>query len=117
MKIQNPAIGIMQSAEFKDTKVFQIACDCHTLDHSIHMWVEVGGDTETQDVEVTFYVNTWTPPFDNILARIKSAINILFRGVDCKEHSLILKKQAALNFAATIEKTVKELEPHSRTTY
>jgi hypothetical protein len=109
-KVQTPAEGIMQTGEWRDAKTYVIACECSDSEHQVNMWIEVDGDDETQDVQVGFYVDTWTPFWDSKFNRFKAAWDILFKGVNRQEHHLLLRKQAAVNFAKTIEKVVKELE-------
>jgi len=41
---------------------------------------------------------------------LKAVYEILFKGVHKQEHHMLLDKQSALNLAAAIESTVKELE-------
>ena len=110
MKAQTPAQGIMLDADFRDAKAYTIACDCHDGDHQVHMWIELNGDDDTKDVEMIFYVNTTTPFWKPGFSRIKAAWDILIKGYREDHHSLILKKQAALNVAGTINRVVKELE-------
>jgi hypothetical protein len=109
--IQTPAQGIMLDRDYDDgSKSYTIACDCHDGDHQVHMWIELNGDKDTKDVEMTFYVNTTTPFWKEGFSRIKAAWDILVYGYREDHHSLILNKQAALNVASTINTVVKELE-------
>jgi hypothetical protein len=108
---QIPAHGIMQTSEYNEAKSYRIGCDCHSTEHDVHMWIEVEGDTECQDVQVGFFADMTTPVWDKNFNRIKAAWNILVYGYQRQEHHLILKKQTAINLAGTIEKVIKELEP------
>lgn len=110
MKYQKPAQGIMLQNDWGDAKTYHIECECTDPDHAVKMWIEVNGDTEVQDVEVSFYVETWTPFWDTKFNRFKAAWDILVKGVNRQEHHMILKKQAALNFAGAVTDTVKQLE-------
>ena len=110
MKAQTPARGIMLDANFGDSQVYTIDCDCHDGDHQVHMWIEINSDNDIKDVEMTFYVNTTTPFWKPGFSRIKAAWDILVNGYREDQHSLILNKQAALNVAGTINRVVKELE-------
>ena len=110
MKPEKPAQGISIDAVFSDAKVFSIECDCGSKDHAVKMWVEIAGDAELPMVEVTFYVDTWTPNWSSWKDRAKAVFDILFKGVHKQQHELILTQQAAINLAAAISKTVKELE-------
>jgi hypothetical protein len=110
MKAQKPARGIMLDANFGDSQVYTIDCDCHEGDHQVHMWIEINSDKDIKDVEMTFYVNTTTPFWTEGFSRVRAAWDILTTGYREDQHSLILNKQAALNVASTINQVVKELE-------
>ena len=107
---QNPAQGISVDSDYGDAKVFNVECDCSSDDHAIKMWIEVNRDVDIPDVEITFYVSTWTPWFKNIWERINVAANVLFLGIHRQQHSMLLNKQSATNFAHAILDTVNELE-------
>jgi hypothetical protein len=110
LEAQTPARGISLAGDYGDAKNYHIECDCSSTEHSIKMWIEVNGDKETQDVEVGFYVDTWTPFWDKKFNRFRTAWNVLFNGVNRQEHHIILNKQAALNLAKVVESTVIELD-------
>jgi hypothetical protein len=111
MKYQKPAQGIMLQGEFSDSKNFKVECDCSSDDHAVYMWIELQRDQDCPEVEVSFYVTTWTKEFwKNWPARLRAVYDILFKGVHKQEHHMILNQQSALNFAETIKQTVKEFE-------
>lgn len=97
------------NSKWKDATSYHINCDCGSEDHAVNMWIEVNNDKETQDVEVGFYVETWTPFWESGFNRIKTAWNVLVYGVNRQEHHLILNRQAALNLAKVLETNVEEL--------
>lgn len=110
MKAQTPAEGISLDNDWGDAKTFNVECDCTSDDHAVKMWIEVQRDADIPDVEVSFYVTTWTPVWKGWLQRLQAVYDILFKGVHKQEHHMLLNKQSALNFASAIESTVKELE-------
>ena len=111
MKAQTPAQGISIEKDFGDAKVFNIECDCSSDDHAVKMWIEVQRDEDIPDVEVSFYVTTWTKNWWNDWpARLRAVYDILFKGVHKQEHHMLLNKQSALNFVEAIKKTVTEME-------
>jgi hypothetical protein len=110
MKAQKPAQGISVEADFSDAKVFNVECDCHSDDHAAKMWIEVQRDKDIPDVEVSFYVTTWTPLWSSWSQRLKAVYDILFKGVHKQEHHMLLNQQSALNFAEAIKQTIKEME-------
>ena len=109
MKAQKPAQGISLTADFGNSRNYKVECDCGSDDHSAHMWIEVNHDKEINEVEVSFYVTTWTPLWTGWGARLRAVYDILVKGVHKQEHHMLLKPQAALNLAKTIENTVNEL--------
>jgi hypothetical protein len=111
MKSQKPARGIMLQHDFGDSKNFKVECDCSSDDHAVYMWIEVEKDKDMQDIQVSFYVTTWTREFwRNWPARLRAVYDILVKGVHKQEHHMILSQQSATNFAEAIKDTVKELE-------
>ena len=107
---QSPARGISVDADYVDAKVFNIECDCSSDDHAVKMWIEVSQDSDIPNVEVSFYVTTWSQRFENLWDRIKIAFDVLFLGVHKQQHSILLNKQSAVNFANAIIDTVHDLE-------
>lgn len=105
-----PARGIMQTGDYQEAKSYQIACDCHSSDHAVHMWVEIDGDTECQDVQVGFFAKMYTPFWKQGFSRIRAAWNILVHGYQEQEHYLILNKQSAYNMIGAMEHALKELD-------
>jgi hypothetical protein len=111
MKAQTPARGISIDNEYDEAKVFNVECECTADDHAVKMWIEVQREKDIPDVEVSFYVTTWTREFwKDWPARLRAVWDILIHGVHKQEHHMLLNKQSALNFAGAIVNTVKELE-------
>ena len=109
IKPQRPAQGISVSSDWKDATSYHIECDCHSPDHAVNMWIEVDHDNETKDVDVTFYVETWTPFWEKTFSRIRCAWDVLVHGVHKQQHCLILNRQSALNLAKVLETKVEQL--------
>ena len=110
MKAQVPAQGISLDNDWGDAKVFNVECDCSSDDHAVKMWIEVQRDEDIPDVEISFYVTTWTPLWQGWRQRLKAVYEILVKGVHKQEHHMLLNKQSAINFAEAIKSTVKEME-------
>lgn len=111
MKAQTPAQGISIDHEYDEAKVFNVECECTADDHAVKMWIEVQRDRACPEIEVSFYVVTWTREFwKDWPARLRAVWNILVHGVHRQEHHMILTSQAAVNFAAAIQNTVMDLE-------
>ena len=110
MKSQKPANGIMLTNDWKDAKSFHIECECTDPDHAVDMWIEVDQDEDLSNtVNVSFYVKTTNVFWKKGYNRFRAAWDILTKGVHQQEHHLILHRQAALNMANAITRTVKEL--------
>jgi hypothetical protein len=114
MNNQTPAQGIMLDADFGSCQAYTIACDCHDGNHQVHMWIELEGDSDNKDVNMTFYVNTTTPFWTKGFSRIRAAWEILVRGYREDQHTLILNRRAAVNVANTITTVIAELEDLKR---
>jgi hypothetical protein len=110
MKAQKPAEGISIDKNFGDARVFNVECDCSADDHAVKMWIEVQRDKDIPDVEISFYVTTWTPIWKGWGDRLKAVYEILFKGVHKQEHHMLLNKQSALNFAEAIKSEIVNLE-------
>lgn len=111
MKAQTAAQGISIDKDFGGARVFNVECDCSADDHAVKMWIEVQRDPDVPDVEVSFYVTTWTAEFQqNWPARLRAVWDILVHGVHKQEHHMLLNRQSAINFANAISATVEEME-------
>ena len=102
MNSETPAYGIMKTASYKNAETYQIACDCHSPDHNVDMWIEINKEDDLDLINVSFYTKAtasfWTPKFN----RFKLIWEILTTGYYQAEHHLILSEQAARNMADTI---------------
>jgi hypothetical protein len=110
MKAQKPALGISLSESWGDTSVYLIDCSCTDSDHAVTAWIEIAPDEDLSEVEVTFYIKTNFRRWERVLERVKLAWGILWGKGHEQHHSLLLRKQAALNFAAAIEASIEDLE-------
>jgi hypothetical protein len=72
--------------------------------------IELEGDKDCRDVNMTFYVNTTTPFWKPGFNRFRAAWDILVHGYREDQHTLILNKQSALNVATAITTVIEELE-------
>lgn len=111
---EKPAKGIMKTGEYSQTEGYYIACDCHSVDHAVDMWIEVSNDQDVQAVQVEFLVNMSLPFWSSGFSRIKSAWQTLIHGNYTQSHALLLNKQTALTLADTIKESVERLEHASK---
>lgn len=109
MSPQIPATSIMQSGEFKDAKSFRIACECHSPDHQVEMWIELDNDRQSKNLTISFYITATTVFWKEGFSRLRAAWDILINGYREEGHTLILSEQAAMNLAESMTKTINDL--------
>jgi len=112
--LQSPAVGIMINKNYSNATAYTIACDCHSDDHQVHMWIEIDSESHCKDVSLTFYVNTTTPFWKEGFSRVKAAWDILVKGYREDHHTLLLNHDAALNVANAIKENVDKLDKLSK---
>jgi hypothetical protein len=111
MQPEQPATGISKIFDSGKAVCYRIDCDCTSPEHKIDTWMEIEQPFEDCDqISVMFYVNTYNRYNQNIWERIKQAAKILFTGVDEKEHEILLKPQAALNWIKAVEETLERMK-------
>jgi hypothetical protein len=104
-----PLRNIMEASDFGDAKSYRVGCDCTDPEHDVHMWIEVDSDSDTRDVQLSFYVDTWTPFWDKKFNRFKAAYDILFKGINRQQHHMILSEKAAECLTGTITQAIKDV--------
>lgn len=105
MMAQKPAEGILKRNDWGLSKLYQVTCSCHDNYHDHHVWVEA---TEDGEIVVLIYTTT-TTPFWN-MNRWRQIWQLLTRGHIKSEVALSMNQQQALNYAATVEIAVHEIE-------
>ena len=92
----------------------RVLCECMTPEHSVDCWIEVehAFDDGPDLISITHYVTIYSKPFDNIWQRIKSACNILFKGVDEKQHEILLTDEAARNWINAVNQKLTITEKY-----
>ena len=108
MQYQEPAVGVSKS----ESGILTINCECSDPTHAHTVIV----NKDDFGIFVSIYTISTTATLDhrsffkNICSRIKKAADILFKGYSEHEVSLVLTKQAALNYAKALESAVYEEE-------
>ena len=59
--LSQPVKNIMRTGEWKDAHAFRVACDCHSNQHDLDVWVEVVPELDCDDITVTFYKDIYVP--------------------------------------------------------
>ena len=103
---QVPAEGISKQQGFEDIDIFQIECSCTDPDHTLISWIEIGSNEDLDVPCVTFYVTTSYSNWNGWWKRVCDAAGILFGQSLTTQHSLLLTKQSATNFAAALTKSI-----------
>lgn len=98
MKAEIPAKGIRKETDDS----YSVGCECTDDDHSITIWFDRNKEFG-EDVEVVFYVNSFTAKNMKLWARIKMALKLVFYGYTEMQSSIILSKQSAVNFAGLLK--------------
>lgn len=104
MKAETPAQGILKHNSWGDSVMYQVACDCTDTDHMHTIDVEA----DDHDVTVTVYVKTSTAFWSR--SRWREIWRILTHGYTEYEASIILKEQAAVNYANVLTTAVKDVK-------
>lgn len=136
MKAQKPAEGILKVNEWGSSKMFKVVCGCGQPDHELNFEVEADDIGVNVNTYVTVKTDYWTetvkpsmgidnPYLEEVDWAVKSIINSLVRkikltwqlwtrGVISTESTITMTGQQALNYAATIEAAIKEVEQARR---
>jgi hypothetical protein len=103
---QTPAEGISKQQGFDDTDIYHIECSCTDPDHAVIAWIEIGTTEDWPEPLVTFYVTHSYAYWNGPWRRVCDAFNILLGRPLTTQHSLLLTKQSATNFAAALVKSI-----------
>ena len=105
-----PALGIMTTAVYDNARAFRVACDCHSNEHDVDVWIEVEPDAETRDITVTFYRDLDTPWWESGFNRFREAWNILRHGRSRFSGSLIIRTETAQHLCDAIQSSIQCLK-------
>ena len=139
MNPQKPAEGILLQKDFPDAKFYSVPCSCGSPDDEIDFvvevedWGEITVRTYTKqktswwedpfnrsksydyDKEWQYHLNYWLRGVLNGLAhRLKVTWSVWAKGYVEYSQTTIMSKQQALNYAATLNQAVKDLEEFKR---
>lgn len=103
LEAQRPAEGVHRHATWGDATVYTVECDCTDPDHGVTVWYEFDAEHDHNSVEMTVYVEMFSPRFGNLWERIKWSMACLFKGHVRLQHDMILTSQSAKNFASTLD--------------
>ena len=104
MKAEKPAQGILKNNSWGHSVMYQVACDCLDTNHMHTVDVEA----DEHDVTVTIYAKATTPFWSK--NRWRTIWRLLTRGYTEYEASIILKEQAAINYANVLTSAVNDVK-------
>ena len=107
--MSEPIKGVSVITRNDGTHAYRVNCECTCDDHTVDAWIEVGED-DGDWVGINFHVKTYNPVYKNFWQRVKSSVKILFTGVDCKNHEIVLDAEASRNFRDALDRSFEELE-------
>lgn len=104
METEKPATGILKQGEFGDAIYYTVQCDCTDPDHS--HWVEVEADDYCVSVNIfsEFHSKWWQKK------RWRQIWQLLTKGYIELQSTIILKEQAAHNYAEAIKSAIEDVK-------
>ena len=132
MKNETPALGIMKTSDFGDSKFYKVVCGCGQPDHDIDFEVEAvdtGINVNTYIVSKTDYWsesfkkrydidNIWLQEWDwfwkdlinGFVCRAKLTWTVWIRGYVKTESTIAMTEQQALNYAETLKSAIQDVK-------
>jgi|TARA_R110000850_G_scaffold258034_1_gene384493 hypothetical protein len=111
LRPQMPAEGILKREnDWNDDVDLLIACSCTEDGHALPVSIEIDLDEDCPEVQVVFYVSASYPSWRSFFHRLKDAFSIVCGKQLTRQHSILLTKQASINFADALVKSVNELD-------
>ena len=109
-KKSTPTRNIMKTGEWSDADAYRVACECHSSDHDLDVWIEVESDQEVNEITLTLYKELYTPVWESGFNRFREALRLLFTGSTRVAGTIILKRDVAQNFLDAIQTSVNRLD-------
>ena len=107
---ESSARNIMKTGEWLDADSYRVACDCHHSDHDLDVWIEVESDREVKDITITLYQELYSPVWEQGFNRWREAARLLFTGTTRVAGSIIMRREVAENFLATVRRSIDRLD-------
>ena len=132
MKNETPALGIMRTSDFGDSKFYKVVCGCGQPDHDIDFEVEAADtginvntyitaktDYWTETVKKRYDIDSiWLQEFDwfwkdlvnGFITRLKLTWTIWTQGYVKTESTIAMSEQQALNYAETLKSAIQDVK-------
>ena len=131
-KAQTPALGIMKTGEFGDSKFYKVVCGCGQPDHDIDFEVEAdetGVNVNTYVTAKTDYWseavtkrydidNEWQQEWDwywkdlwnGFVTRVKITWLVWTKGYVETQTTIAMSEQQALNYSETLKSAIQDVK-------
>jgi hypothetical protein len=132
MKAETPALGILRTNDFGDSKWYQVVCGCGQPDHTLTVEVE----SDEMGVNINTYVNVktdywsetvkkrydidnpylqeldWTLKdiFNGVVTRLKLTWTVWTKGYIKCETTIAMSEQQALNYSETLKSAIQDVK-------
>ena len=132
MTPQIPAVGIMKTNDWGDSKVYKISCECGQSNHEHNVWIEADESSVNVNIYTTVKTNYWyealKPKYDidniwlqefdwfwkglynGLVRRLKLTKSIWINGYVDFETTISMSTQQALNYAETLKSAVDDVK-------
>lgn len=132
MKAQTPAVGIMKTGEYGDSKFYKVACSCGDPNHDINFEVEADetgvnvnsyitakSDYWSQVVKKRYDIDNpwlqewdwfWKDAINGLFTRLKLTWTIWTKGYVKTEATMAMTEQQALNYAETLKSAIVDVK-------
>jgi hypothetical protein len=136
MILETPALGIMKTHDFGDSKFYKVACSCGHSDHEFNFEVEAAETGINVNTYVTAKTDYWTESlkkrfdidnpylqeldwaikdmWNGLIIRLKLTWTIWTKGYVKVESTIAMTEQQALNYAETLKSAIKDVKTFQR---
>ena len=136
MKAQAPALGILRTNDFGDSKWYQVVCGCGQPDHTltvevesdemgvnVNTYVTVKTDHWSQSVKKRYDIDSpwlqewdwfWKDLVNGVVTRLKLTWAVWTKGYVQTESTIAMSEQQALNYAETLKSAITDVKEFRR---
>lgn len=104
MKAENPAEGVLKQGDFGDAMFYYVQCDCGNEDCAHTVEVEADDSHVTVHLYHTQHTKWWDKN------RWSQIWQILTKGYAEMQTTIVLKEQAAINYASALTSAVNDVK-------
>jgi hypothetical protein len=133
---ETPALGIMKTSDFGDSKFYKVVCGCGQPDHDINFEVEAAETGINVNTYVTVKTDYWTEAvdkrydIDNIwlqewdwfwkglvngfVTRLKLTWSVWTKGYVKMESTIAMTEQQAYNYSETLKSAIADVKDFNK---